>query len=168
MNLNVFTAEDAESAATKVVSSEQHAKSLARRGTQNAAKAPQVTEDDLYARLLKYIPAPLIGLYLMAVNAIAGATSGNLERGLSWATLAVFAIAVPVYLRKRGVVRRAQFIISLAAFAAWAAASPGPFQLLSGWNELYGTLALIGAVLVLIVLQIKPLPPDVINETVSG
>src|SRR5207302_287940 len=107
---------------------------LARRGRSAPAKAPQITEDDLYARLLKYIPAPLIGLYLMASNAIVGSAKGNVEKGLAWGAFVVFVVAVAMFLRGRGVKRRRQIVVSLAAFAAWAAASPGPFQLIGGWE----------------------------------
>ena len=168
MNLNVFTEEDAERTVRRVKDPDVPPTRIAKKGKKRPAKAPQVTEDDLYTRLLKYIPAPLIGLYLMAVNAILSGSDGETEKWLLWGAFAVVAIAVAVFLRRRGVKRDSQIAVSVLAFIAWAAASPGPFQIWGDWRQLYGTLALIGMVVVIIALRLKALPDDVINETVTG
>jgi hypothetical protein len=169
MNLNVITAADAEVVADTVKKTPTSATDIARKGkTKKSGQVPQVSEDDLYARLLKYIPAPLIGLYLMATNTIIGAASGTAEKVLCWIALAGFSVLIVVFLLNRAVRRKRQIAVSVVAFLAWAAASPGPFQLIDGWNEWMGTLALIAAVAVFIAVNIKPLPKEVLEESVSG
>lgn len=169
MNLNVITAKDARVIAGEVQETNQTPEEIAKKGLEKpSGQAPQVTEDDLYARLLKYIPAPLIGLYLMATNTIVGASSGTTEKVGTWIALGAFAVLIVVFLKNRAVRRTRQIVVSVVAFLAWAAASPGPFQTLSWWDAWIGTLALIGAVAVFIAVNIAPLPEDVLKETVRG
>jgi hypothetical protein len=104
----------------------------------------------------------------MATNAIVSATDHNLERALCWGAFVVFSALIVIFLRHRSVHRWTQIGVSVLAFWAWAAASPGPFQLIHGWKEVFGTLALIGAVAVLIAWNAQPLPDAVLGEQVSG
>jgi hypothetical protein len=55
--------------------------------------------------------------------------------------------------------------VSVAAFIAWVAASPDPFQAIKGYPEVIGTFALIAVVLGSLVFQLKPLPDRVINDS---
>ncbi len=116
------------------------------------------TADDLYARLLKYIPAPLIGIYLMLQNLVVGADSPS--RILAWGLLVVFLALTVVYLVSRQVRRPLQIGLSLLAFTAWAAASPGPFQLMDAWDSVYGTLALGLVAALLVAVKLPPLPEE--------
>src|SRR5687767_5569512 len=77
VNLNVFTETDAERVASAVKETPETAESIARRGVEGDRATPQVTEDDLYSKVLKYIPAPLIGLYLFLANLVLNEGSNN-------------------------------------------------------------------------------------------
>jgi FtsH-binding integral membrane protein len=167
MNLNVFTQQDATRIAEAVKATDKTAEQVAEQGKDPEGKAPQVTEDSLYARVLKYIPAPLIGLYLLAVNTFLSVfkTEETARKVSTWITFVVAAILIAVYLKQRGVKRVTQIGISLLAFVAWAVASPGPFQQIHKYEPWWGTVALILVSAVFLSVKIEPLPESVINET---
>lgn len=163
MNLNVITYADAQNSLEAVKADSAPKKDIADESKATASgKAPQVTADDLYGRLLKYIPAPLIGIYLFLTNAVYGAASPGQQPNevLLWILLVVFLAITTAWMLQRGVKRVAQIGVSLLAFAAFATASPGPFQLIQGWNAIYGTLAIGIVAALLIAFKPGPLPSE--------
>jgi hypothetical protein len=124
-----------------------------------------VAADDLYTQVLKFVPTPLIGLYLLAVNAAESAFKGNTERVALWIIFVVFAVSIVGFLRTRAVRRIGQIALSVAAFVAWVAASPGPFRAIKDYPEVIGTFALLALVVAALVFRIKPLPQDVIDDS---
>jgi hypothetical protein len=165
INLNVLTIEDATRVADAVKETEKSAQTIATEGKERSpGSTPQVTADDLYAQVVKYVPTPLIGLYLFAVNAALSSFAGKGERVALWIIFCVFVLATIGFLRNRGVRRPGQIALSVAAFIAWIAASPGPFQAIKEYPEVIGTFALLAVVLVTLVFRLKPLPDAVINE----
>lgn len=166
MNLNIFTEADAATVAEAVKSSEKSGAKIAHEAkARKEGETPQVAADDLYSQVMKYVPTPLLGLYLVAVNAALSSFSGSTERVALWVIFGVFAISVIGFLRTRKVERWEQIGISVAAFVAWVAASPGPLQAIDNYPDVIGTFALIGVVLVALVFQLKPLPADVIKDS---
>jgi hypothetical protein len=153
--------------AARVKSTDESADSISERGVDAAKAEPQVTQDDIYTKLLKYIPAPLLALYLFVVNIILGATDGSTEKWLSWITLALFLALVAIFLVRRQVRRVLQIVASIFAFGAIAAASPGPFQLIDDWKEWFGSVALGIVLAILIALKPGDLPDSVINDTTN-
>ena len=166
MKLDIVTTPDAVKMATAVRQKTEAPTSIAARGKREKP-APQVTKDDLYTKLLKFIPAPLIALYLTLTNLVLGAASGTLEKVILWVLFAFFALMVFFYLRQRGVHRMSQIGLSVVAFIAWATASPGPFQLIHWWKEWIGTLTMGILVTLLVVFQPAPLPDNVVDDTVD-
>jgi FtsH-binding integral membrane protein len=163
MNLNVITPDDATKAVNAVKADPSPADEITDETKPTpAGTAPQVTADDLYSRLLKYIPAPLIGIYLFVINAIYAATNEGEQPSelLLWIVFVFFLAATVGWLIKRKVVRVPQIGVSVLAFAAYATATPGPFQLIDGWDSLYATLAIAAVAVGLIVFQPGPLPED--------
>src|SRR3954470_14502604 len=119
MNLNVFTVEDAAKVAAAVKDSTKEPREIAVEGRDSTpGTTPQVSADDVYTQVLKFVPTPLIGLYLFAVNAALSAFSGRTERVALWIIFIVFLLAVFGFLRSRDVSRTSQILISLAAFVA--------------------------------------------------
>jgi hypothetical protein len=166
VNLNIFTANDAARVAEAVKATEKSGTDIALEGqARKPGETPQVSADDLYSQIVKYVPTPLLGLYLLAVNAASSSFSGNTERVTLWVIFIVFGVAVVGFLRTRKVDRWTQIGISVAAFAAWVAASPGPFQAIAGYPDVIGTFALIAVVLVTLVFHLNPLPDEVINDS---
>lgn len=163
MNLNVITTADAVRTISAVREDTALPAQVANEGFRTqAAKAPQVTADDLYSRLLKYIPAPLIGTYLFVVNVVhSGLGAGQKpSAALLWILLAVFLAVTAVWLLRRGVKRPLQIGVSILAFAAFATASQGPFQTIPGWQPFYSTVAIAIVGAVLLAFTPGPLPGD--------
>ncbi len=113
--------------------------------------------DDYLARLVKYVPAEIIALYLTAAGIVPANRSGVL-----WAVAAFCAVLTPVYLRwvtSRGGVPplRQQIVIGTIAFPIWLFAIGGPFALL-GW---YAGYRFVASLVLLAATTIFPLfaPP---------
>jgi hypothetical protein len=96
--------------------------------------------DDYAARLLKYVPAEVIALYVTLDGVV---QAGNAPRTqLLWLVFALGLVATPLYLWRVGSVRkRLQLVIATGAFAVWVLAIGGPFEAI-GMNRMYGTLLL--------------------------
>jgi hypothetical protein len=98
-------------------------------------------EDKYKDRLLKYIPAEVVTLYL-TLTALLG-TARVQPWWLGWLILAVGIVATWYYLRYPLEVKdRKQLIISCVAFVVWAFALGGPFKDLSWYNPVHGGLLL--------------------------
>ena len=165
MNLNVLTVDDAAELADAVKKSPKSGQEIAAEGqARKPGQTPQVTADDLYTQVLKFVPTPLIGLYLITVNAALSSFSGTDERVALWVIFAVFALAVIGFLRTREVRRKGQIAVSVGAFIAWCAASPGPFQAIKDYPEVIGTFALIAIVLATAVFKLQPLSREVLED----
>lgn len=137
MNLNVITTADAIRTLSAVKEDAAAPAAVADESMRTqSGRAPQVTADDLYSRLLKYIPAPLIGTYLFLVDAVHGGTGGTQKPAavLLWSLLFVFLAVTVAWLVQREVKRPLQIGVSILAFAAFATASQGPFQTIPGWQ----------------------------------
>lgn len=163
MDLNVYTEEDAKNAVEEVKKDPAPPEDIADPDRETAS-GDTVTKDDVYAKVIKFVPAPLIGIYLMATNlVIADADTDKGEtpdETLLWIILGFFLVATVGFLVVRKIKRPLQIGLSVVAFAAIAAATPGPFQQIDDWNELWGTLALVAAAVPLIVFRPGELPEE--------
>lgn len=161
MDLNIYTETDAEKAAVTVKNDPAPVADIANPDKETKS-GKTLTKDDVYGRVLKYVPAPLIGLYLMATNlVISRAGDGEEPSELTlWIILGVALVIILSFLVKREVKRVSQLALSAVAFLAVASASPGPFQQIENWDELWGTLALIAVAAVLVVFKPDPIPED--------
>lgn len=87
-------------------------------------------QDDYTARLLKLIPADIIGVYLTISNLIS--TNGKTpdqNHGLQWAMLIVLVLVTPIYLWKIAQVKaKAEIAIAVVSFILWAICLGGPFE----------------------------------------
>jgi len=98
-------------------------------------------EDKYKDRLLKYIPAEVVTLYLTLTTLI-GTASGR-PWWLGWLIVAVGIVATWYYLRYPLEVKDGkQLMISCVAFVVWAFALGGPFKDLSWYDPVYGGLLL--------------------------
>jgi hypothetical protein len=98
-------------------------------------------EDKYKDRLLKYIPAEVVTLYL-TLTALLGTATG-LPWWLGWVVFAIGMVATWCYLRYPLEVRDfAQLIISCFAFGVWVFALGGPFKDLAWYKPIYGGLLL--------------------------
>src|SRR3712207_5366827 len=114
MKLNIVTADDATRMAAAVKQTPKTPREIAEDGQRRTpGETPQVTADDLYTQVLKFVPTPLIGLYLFAVNAALSSFQGDTERTVLWVIFIVFVLAVIGFLRSRKVHRVRQIALSV-------------------------------------------------------
>lgn len=116
-------------------------------GTPTTAAAPSgqpqaMTADDYAARLVKYIPADVVALYLTVQTIIAASTAA--PPWLLWAVFAAVLVLTPLYLwRVAKITKSLQIALSVLAFVVWVFALPdNPFSTLGWYNALYPAIAL--------------------------
>ena len=99
-------------------------------------------EPDKYtSRLLKYIPAEVIALYLTLDALIR--TSEQLPISVYWIVFVVCLVLTYFYLhRVEKVDKNIQLLISVVAFCVWVFAIGGPFVYLNWYQPIYGGLLL--------------------------
>jgi hypothetical protein len=102
--------------------------------------------DDYKARILKYIPAEVIALYLTfdaLLRPVGGHALSQQRTFIYWLAFLFGLLVTPLYLwRIQKVSKITQLIISTVAFTVWVYALGGPFQTRASYDPLYGALAL--------------------------
>jgi hypothetical protein len=115
--------------------------------TQAAAGGASPVEIDTYFdKVVKYIPADIVGAWV-AVTGLISSASGIPRQTLLWVAFGIGLILTAWWTLKQTTVpgRRpgvTQAIISTGAFAVWVFALGGPFQHVPG-QQVYGSLLLI-------------------------
>ncbi len=121
----------------------EHQKNLK---TINKENAPvEAKRADKYRdRLLKYIPAEIVAVYIFVQGAIHKLDSQSSEYApIFWIVFGIFCLFTPLYLWRIQKVRKiTQLIISLIAFVIWVFALGGPFALLPWYDPVYGEILL--------------------------
>jgi len=99
--------------------------------------------DDYGARLLKYIPAEIVAVYL-TLDRIANSATGQLPiEPTLWTVFLILVIATPLFLwRVTNVRKGSQLAISTASFAVWVFAMGGPFYYLAWYRPIEGAITL--------------------------
>jgi hypothetical protein len=96
-------------------------------------RALTATKDEYWDRLIKYIPAEVVAVYL-ALDAIAK-ENANAPEWIHWAIFVFGILGTILYLNRREKVSKpVQLAISAIAFMVWVFALGGPFTLLP-WYE---------------------------------
>lgn len=91
-------------------------------------------------RVLKYIPAEVVTLYL-SIDGLVRAKQ-HLPV-LSWALFAFGLLATVLYLRySAGVTKPLQLVVSAVAFCVWAITIGSPSTYIPGYDAIYGAIAL--------------------------
>jgi hypothetical protein len=106
------------------------------------------TVDTYFDKIVKYIPADVVGAWLAASSLIEGGAEGTQRKVLLWVA---FGVGVPIAgawtIRQTRVPERptakTQAAIATASFVVWVFAIGGPFATLSWYDALYGGLLLI-------------------------
>lgn len=105
-----------------------------------AEEAPR-EPDDYRSKLLKYIPAEVIALYLTLFGIIGSERGVNVT--LHWVIFVFCAAGAVLYLwRVQKVTKWKQIAISAVAFVIWVYAIGGAFKVSEIQNTLYGALLL--------------------------
>lgn len=104
--------------------------------------------DDYPSRLLKYIPAEVVALYVAATGIVPAAHPKHFP--YLWAIFVFCAIATPVYMfitARDEVTKKPiwkQIVLATLAFPVWAYALGGAFTSLTWYDPLAGSLMLMG------------------------
>lgn len=124
---------------------------------ESGESSPRV--DSYFDRLLKYIPADVVGAWLTANGLIQSAGDDVPKLGLLWLTFALGLAATAGWTldQTREPKKKpawTQTMISTGAFGVWIFALGGPFAELAFYKPLYGSLLLV--FYTLFVARIKP------------
>lgn len=100
-------------------------------GGKNLRGIKQLDSDHYIGRLVKYVPAEAIAVYIALQAQFEQLTKEQHQVAVAWGAFAVIALFMPRYLKKLADVSRVeQILISELAFLGWAASLKGlPFQL---------------------------------------
>src|SRR4051812_26184378 len=102
-------------------------------------------EPDAYGdRLLKYIPAEVITIFVSLACAIS-AEGAHSPPWLIWGVFVFLLICTPLYLQRlQGVKKTVQLVISTGAFAVWvfSLGEESPFSSLAWYHPIYGAVVL--------------------------
>jgi hypothetical protein len=104
------------------------------------APAAAPAADSYNDRVLKYIPAEVVTLYL-SVDGLVRAKQNSPV--LSWGLFAFGLVATILYLKfSAGVTKPLQLIVSAVAFCVWAISIGSPSTYIAGYDAIYGAIAL--------------------------
>jgi hypothetical protein len=99
--------------------------------TKAAERAATDPVDGYKERLLKYIPAEVITLYMALSGTVGAATGASTQRIAQWVIFAAALLATPLYQNRiLKVTKRTQLLIATGAFIVWSFALGGPFEYL--------------------------------------
>ncbi len=102
---------------------------------------PEIQPDNYVSRLMKYIPAEVVAVFL-TVDAAMRAVD-NIHTSIPWMVFVICLIATPLYLwRVMKVTKCMQLAISFGAFFVWVLAIGGPFAATDWYSPVYGSVAL--------------------------
>ncbi len=123
---------------------------VTRRGMESQAAKRTLAEgasesqvDDYSTRLLKYIPAEVIAVYVFVEGIIKSSSDASSIQTLLWIAFAAIFVLTPLYLwRVQKVQKWVQVVVSTIAFAVWVFSIGGPFVLLAWYKAIYGAVLL--------------------------
>jgi hypothetical protein len=100
-------------------------------------------KDQYLDRLLKYIPAEIVALYVFVLGIMQKLAGTGEAKVIHWIVFVVFCIFTWIYLcRILKVSKIQQLIISVVAFIIWVFPLGGPFALYNWYNPVYGQILL--------------------------
>jgi hypothetical protein len=105
---------------------------------------PPMGVDDYTNRLLKYIPAESVALYLTLQGIVLSGMGNRSPYTWLWLIFGIGLIGTPIYLwRVTKVSKSMQLVVSTLAFGVWVFALGGAFQSLSWYEPFIGSLTLV-------------------------
>lgn len=110
-----------------------------------SATANAVDSDDYASRLVKYVPAEIVTLFVTLNSMVT--TNAAEEPWLQWAVFGILLVITPIYtnhLTKAANMPPAykQIIIATLSFIFWVFAIGGPFVQMFWYKSIYGTILL--------------------------
>lgn len=111
------------------------------------AKAEVAKIDGYFDKLLKYIPTEIVGAWI-AITGLIKSASNIPTNTILWTLLIIFTGLTALYILKqtsepKKPIAVKQITISTIAFVVWVFALGEPFDSLSFYNPIYGSILLI-------------------------
>jgi len=130
-----------------IITARDVAAARAAAGLQPASPAASIPAIDEYKdRLIKYIPAEVITLYMALVGIVGSRSAGHSRNIAEWVIFGAGVLATPIQLRfHQKVTKTQQIVISTLAFIIWAITFGGPFTQVFSEPDLkmWGAIALV-------------------------
>jgi hypothetical protein len=118
-------------------------KSVATRGTETGTEVLTEKKDTFTDRLLKYIPAEVVAVYVFVEGIIRQSATPEQQNTIFWTVFIILWVCTPLYLwRVQHVTKVIQLIVSFLAFFVWVFALGGPFVSFGWYNPIYGAVLL--------------------------
>lgn len=114
---------------------------------QYQSKGEEAKLDGYFDKLIKYIPTEIVGAWIAITGLIKGANNIPINTIL-WILFIIFTGLTAVYILKQTFepekpLAIKQIILSTIAFIVWVFALGEPFNTLSFYNPVYGSISLI-------------------------
>jgi hypothetical protein len=107
------------------------------------ARNRKLTPDDYQGRLLKYIPAEVVAVYVFLDGVLRSAAPGLPIPIIRWVVFVALLGGTWLYLQRVEEVSRVQqLLISTVAFVIWVFSLGGPFMTFGWYSPLYGAILL--------------------------
>jgi hypothetical protein len=129
---------------TREVITSRDIEARSRRDVKEEGSVVEPTEADRYRdRLLKYIPAEVVALYVLLQGIVEAGVRPEHRIAIMWGIFIVLVIATWFYLlRVQHVSKVQQLIISTVAFCIWVFALGGPFKAFPWYLPVYGQIVM--------------------------
>lgn len=111
------------------------------------------------AKIIRYIPGSIVAGYTSMIGLVSQSQPYQLQ--LSWAIFGFCLLLAPLYVmfvpdsipNTKDCSKRFHVVASFLSFAVWGFALGGPFTSLPWYSQVYGSLALIAATLLMPLLE---------------
>jgi hypothetical protein len=104
----------------------------------------KTSEDQYPERLLKYVPAESVALYLTLSGIVKSSATHHHQTAWLWIVSVFVLLFTPLYLfRVARITKRVQVWISTGAYVVWVFAIGGAFATLGWYEPFYGSIALV-------------------------
>ena len=117
--------------------------------TQYQSVLPTAKVDTYFDKVIKYIPADIVGAWVAVNGLIKGADiTASSKNTVLWTAFAIGIVITALWTQKQTQEPRkppaiTQIFISTGAFIVWIYASGGPFETVHLYNPTYGSILLI-------------------------
>jgi hypothetical protein len=130
--------------------------------TEYQSSESEVKIDGYFDRLLKYIPADVVGLWLTGSGLVQSQADNQTRIGLLWMLFVVGLVFSFFWTRKQTAEAQKstawqQILLSCGSFFVWVFAIGGPFAELPLYKPLYGSLLLL---IYTSFIPLLPAPPE--------
>ena len=109
----------------------------------NGEGAPPPKKDEFADRLLKYIPAEVVAVYITLDALFRTAPPHVPKQGMLWLVFIVLTLGTWFYMARVQAVKKVeQLVISTGAFVVWVFSLGGPFAAYDWYSPFYGGVVL--------------------------